>query len=94
MEISVEEKAIYRHYKGNFYYVHAIAKHAETGEDLVFYQQLKANCLYDVVWDRFSKEIPMEPDKKWCRPIDMFESEVEVDGITTPRFQFVTKSIK
>ena len=34
--IEVEKK--YRHFKGNYYYVMAIAKHSETGELYVVYK--------------------------------------------------------
>ena len=36
----VEEGQIYKHYKGNTYRILAIAKHSETLEPLVVYQDL------------------------------------------------------
>ncbi len=35
------EPGRYRHYKGNFYQVIGVARHSETGEDVVVYR-----CLY------------------------------------------------
>lgn len=37
---SVLEKGLYRHYKGKYYEVIGVAKHSETGEDLVVYRSL------------------------------------------------------
>ena len=30
---------VYRHFKGNFYYVEGVARHSETGEEYVIYRQ-------------------------------------------------------
>ena len=32
--------AVYRHFKGNRYYVEGVARHSETGEEMVVYRQL------------------------------------------------------
>lgn len=34
------EKGLYRHYKGKYYEVIGIAKHSETGEEVVVYRPL------------------------------------------------------
>ena len=66
----------YRHYKGNLYKVIGIAKHSETLEDLVVYQ-----ALYE------SKDFGK--DAIWVRPLKMFTENVEYQGKTVPRFEFV-----
>ena len=54
----------YRHYKGNEYIVIAFAKHSETEEDLVVYQDLKYP---EKVWARpramFEEEVEIEGKK-------------------------------
>lgn len=37
---NVLEKGLYRHYKGKYYEVIGVAKHSETGENLVVYRPL------------------------------------------------------
>jgi hypothetical protein len=34
------DKGLYRHFKGQFYMVHGVAKHSETEEELVVYQPM------------------------------------------------------
>lgn len=62
---------IYCHYKGNTYRVLHIAKHSETLEALVIYQDVNV------------------PDKVWARPVSMWNDDIEIDGKTVKRFQFV-----
>jgi hypothetical protein len=64
----------YKHSKtGNFYKVLAVAKHSETLDEFVVYE-----CLYD------------NPRSKiWIRPKAMFEENVELNGKTVPRFEFI-----
>ena len=58
----------YRHYKGGEYEVFFVARHSETGEEMVVYRTL---------YDDFSY---------WVRPLEMFQENVEIDGVTQPRF--------
>jgi hypothetical protein len=64
----------YRHYKGHMCNVIGVAKHSENPEEeLVVYSH---------------------PDKKgvdqlWARPKSMFVSDVEVEGKTMKRFEYV-----
>lgn len=39
-ERSVEVHAVYRHFKGNYYYVESLATDSETLEDMVVYRKL------------------------------------------------------
>lgn len=38
------DPGLYRHYRGNFYRVIAVARHSETGEDMVVYGCLYGDC--------------------------------------------------
>lgn len=38
--MNIEKDQLYRHFKGNIYKIVAIAKHTETGEDMVIYQDV------------------------------------------------------
>ena len=71
----------YRHYKRpeNIYQVIGVALHSETLEELVVYK-----ALYD--HEKFGR------DSLWVRPKSMFLEDVELDGRTVPRFQFIHSS--
>ena len=63
----------YRHYKGPEYRVICLAKHTETKEDLVIYMDLNDN----------------KPSKFWVRPLAMFVEDVEANGQTMLRFEYL-----
>ena len=65
----VKAGQIYKHFKGFKAYVITIAKHSETGEDLVIYV-----CNSDCV-----KEKTDHTDGIYARPLSMFLSEVDHD---------------
>ena len=69
------KKGIYRHYKGNRYEVLNTAIHTETKEVLVVYK-----ALY---------ETDINNDGLWVRPLKMFTENVQVDGKTIPRFEYI-----
>ena len=69
------KKGIYRHYKGNRYEVVNTAIHTETKEVLIVYK-----ALY---------ETDINNDGLWVRPLKMFKENVQVDGKTIPRFEYI-----
>lgn len=73
----IQEGSLYRHFKGGLYYVHFVAKHTETNELIVVYQEAEPQP---------DGSIGLFLDKIWCRPIDNFCSQVEVNGKTVPKF--------
>lgn len=69
----IKTKRLYRHFKGNFYYVHDIAEHTETGEQFVVYQALYGdNKMYVRPLDMFREEI----------------DETREDNITNQKYRF------
>ena len=72
--MNIEIKQIYKHFKGNYYYVLDIAKDSETGKDMVIYQAL---YMQD---GKF---------KKYVRPLDMFMENVERENYSGPRFEHI-----
>jgi len=73
----------YRHYKGNMYEVLGVVHHTETLQKMVLYR-----ALYDC--PDLKEEYGDDP---WfVRPFDMFNEEIEHNGITMPRFAYVSES--
>lgn len=55
------KKRVYKHFKGNYYYVEDIAKHTETGELMVVYRALYGEGdLYVRPIDMFSSIVDKE----------------------------------
>lgn len=63
----------YQHYKGGIYKALNVARHSETGEELVIYQR---------------EDGPLR-GMTWARPKNMFLGTVVVDGQVVPRFQYL-----
>ena len=66
---------VYRHFKGNYYFVENVAYHSETQERMVVYKPL-----YNREDGRFI----------WIRPEKMFLEEIpeRVDNITGQKYRF------
>ena len=64
----------YQHYKGNYYQVLYVAKHSETEEKLVVYQQLYGdNSVWVRPYDMFNEYIEKDGKKlKRFEPIPSF----------------------
>lgn len=71
----------YKHYKGNFYEVIALATHTETKEELVIYKELKSP-------DEYEKDTYQEP-KIWARPSSMFSENINENNNIIPRFKYI-----
>ncbi|MFR8103904.1 MAG: DUF1653 domain-containing protein [Clostridia bacterium] len=66
---------VYRHFKGNYYFVENVAKHSETKEIYVVYKSL---------YDRTDSQI-------WVRPESMFLEAIDKDrkdNITGQTYRF------
>lgn len=68
------KKGRYKHYKGQFYQVHDVARHSETEEWMVVYTPLYGE---------------QESRHLWVRPLTMFTEKLVIEGKTVPRFQFI-----
>jgi hypothetical protein len=64
----------YQHFKGSFADVIGLAKHSETGEELVIYWHIESES---------------GENKLWARPREMFLEEIIKEGKTFPRFKYI-----
>lgn len=69
-------QGVYRHYKGSYYETIHIGRHTETQELMMVYRQLYATPEYPIGY-------------VWIRPLVMWNSDVEWQGKTVPRFELV-----
>ena len=63
----IKVKSIYKHFKGDFYFVEDIATFSETGEKMVIYRMLYGDCgLYVRPYEMFAGEVDRNkyPDVK------------------------------
>ena len=62
---------VYRHFKGNYYFVENVAYHSETQERMVVYKPLYNREDSKTLWVRpekmFLEEIPQRPDNITCQ---------------------------
>ena len=78
----VKPYTIYRHFKGSKALVITIAKHSETGEDLVVY------CCLD------NNENTNHKDGIYARPLEMFLSEVDHEKYPDAKQKYRFEEIK
>jgi hypothetical protein len=76
----------YKHYKGATYYVYGVFKHTETSEDMVAYHEMQE-------WDN-NGTAPIEPLKRWVRPLSMFVETITVGNKQIPRFSRIDDIVK
>jgi hypothetical protein len=69
------QPGLYKHFKGNAYQVHFVAKSSENLEEFVAYEALYEN----------------KEGKYWVRPLAMFLETVEHNGKKVKRFEFISK---
>lgn len=54
----IKTKAIYKHFKGDYYLVEDIVTHSETKEKMVLYRRLYEDCsLYVRPYEMFASEV-------------------------------------
>lgn len=70
------QKGRYKHFKGHTYKVIGLARHSETLEELVIYQNEDNDPKYG-------------EHATWVRPKSMFFETVEKDGKQISRFQYL-----
>lgn len=76
MKPEIRPGQIWRHFKGNVYAVLHLAKHSETGEELVVYTKIRGTG-------------SAGDGAVWARPVSMWKEIVERNGKSQPRFELI-----
>ena len=77
----IKPNTVYRHFKGSKAYVITVAKHSETGEDLVIY------CCVD-------NDNTNHKNGIYARPVEMFLSEVDHEKYPEVKQKYRFEEIK
>lgn len=73
MEQEIQKYAVYRHWKGDYYYVLSLAEHESTGEILVIYHALYGEGL---VWARNKEDFLAElSDEDFNSPLNKMKQQ-------------------
>lgn len=79
MKPEIRPGQIWRHFKGNVYVVLHLAKHSETGEELVVYTKIRGTG-------------SAGDGTVWVRPVSIWKEIVERNGKSQPRFELICDS--
>lgn len=68
---------VYRHFKGNYYWIWTVAHHSETSEQMVVYQRLTEEQTRLITCVKGCTLVAVRWGDVCVRPLDMFMSEVD-----------------
>ena len=65
---------VYKHFKGNLYEIVAVAKHTETMEEMVIYQEVDGDAIYARPLDMFISKVNKE---KYPEVLQVYRFEIQ-----------------